>query len=126
MPVVGYARVSTEEQAREGVSLRAQADKIQAYAVVTDWTLTEVIRAAEHSAKGLKRPGMARLLSLVEAGQMDVVMVYTLDRLTRSVVDLGKLMALFKRKRVDLVSLQESLDATTATGELMMNLLASV
>jgi site-specific DNA recombinase len=69
---------------------------------------------------------MARLLALVETEQVDVVMVYKLDRLTRSVVDLGKLMDLFKRKRVDLVSLQESLDATTATGELMMNLLSSV
>ena len=69
---------------------------------------------------------MARLLALVEAEQVSVVMLYKLDRLTRSVVDLGKLMDLFKRKRVDLVSLQESLDATTATGELMMNLLASV
>jgi DNA invertase Pin-like site-specific DNA recombinase len=55
-----------------------------------------------------------------------VVIVYMLDRLTRSVVDLGKVMDLFKRQGVDLVSLQESLDATTATGELMMNLLASV
>jgi DNA invertase Pin-like site-specific DNA recombinase len=42
------------------------------------------------------------------------------------VVDLSKLMDLFRRKRVDLVSLQESLDATTTTGKLMMNLLASV
>jgi site-specific DNA recombinase len=126
MNVVGYARVSTEEQARDGVSLGAQEDKIHAYAIVKDWTLMELIRDAGHSAKSLKRPGMARLLTLVEAGQVDVVMVYKLDRLTRSVVDLGKLMDLFKRKRVDLVSLQESLDATTATGELMMNLLASV
>jgi DNA invertase Pin-like site-specific DNA recombinase len=69
---------------------------------------------------------MARLLALVEAGEVDVLMVYKRDRLAHSVVDLGKLMELFKRKRVDLVSLQESLDATTATGELMLNLLASV
>jgi site-specific DNA recombinase len=126
MNVVGYTRVSTEEQARDGVSLDAQAEKLRAYALVKDWTLAELIRDAGHSAKSLKRPGMARLLTLVEARQVDVVMVYKLDRLTRSVVDLGKLMELFKQKRVDLVSLQESLDATTATGELMMNLLASV
>jgi site-specific DNA recombinase len=94
--------------------------------VVKDWPLTERIRDAGHSAKSLKRPGTARLLALVEAGQVDVVMLYKLDRLTRSVVDLGKLMDLFRRKRVDLVSLQESLDATITTGELMMNLLASV
>ena len=126
MNVVGYTRVSTEEQARDGVSLDAQAEKLRAYALVKDWTLAELIWDAGHSAKSLKRPGMARLLTLVEAGQVDVVMVYKLARLTRSVVDLGKLMDLFKRKRVDLVSLQESLDATTATGELMMNRLASV
>jgi DNA invertase Pin-like site-specific DNA recombinase len=69
---------------------------------------------------------MARLLAMVEAEQVSVVMLHKLDGQTRSVVDLGKLMDLFKCKRVDIVSLQESLDATTATGELMMNLLASV
>jgi DNA invertase Pin-like site-specific DNA recombinase len=126
MNVVGYTRVSTEERARDGVSLGAQEDKIHTYAVVKDWTFPGLIRDAGHSAKSLKRPGMARLLALVETEQVDVVMVYKLDRLTRSVVDLGKLMDLFKRKQVDLVSLQESLDATTATGKLMMNLLASV
>jgi site-specific DNA recombinase len=52
--------------------------------------------------------------------------IYKLDRLTRSVADLDKLMKLFERKEVALVSLQESLDATTATGRLMMNLLASI
>jgi DNA invertase Pin-like site-specific DNA recombinase len=69
---------------------------------------------------------MAQLLTMVEAEQVSVVMLHKLDGQTRSVVDLGKLMDLFKCKRVDIVSLQESLDATTATGELMMNLLASV
>jgi site-specific DNA recombinase len=57
---------------------------------------------------------------------VQAVVVYKLDRLTRSVADLDKLMKLFERKGVALVSLQESLDATTATGRLMMNLLASV
>jgi site-specific DNA recombinase len=108
------------------VSLGAQAGKIQAYAQVKDWTLTELIRDAGHIAKSLKRPGMARLFALVNAGEVDVAMVYKLDRLTRSVVDLGKLLDLFKRRSVDLVSLQESLGVTTATGELKMNLLASV
>ena len=46
MNVVGYTRVSTEEQARDGVSLGAQAAKLEAYALVKDWTLTELIRDA--------------------------------------------------------------------------------
>lgn len=126
MQVVGYTRVSTSEQATDGVSLRVQAEKIGAYSVVKDWTILELIQDEGQSAKSLARPGLQRLLSLVDAGQVDVVIIHKLDRLTRSVADLDKLMKLFERKGVALVSLQESLDATTATGRLMMNLLASV
>jgi site-specific DNA recombinase len=126
MQVAGYTRVSTSEQATDGVSLRVQAEKINAYSVVKDWTILELIQDEGQSAKSLARPGLQRLLSLVDAGQVDVVIIHKLDRLTRSVADLDKLMKLFERKGVALVSLQESLDATTATGRLMMNLLASV
>jgi DNA invertase Pin-like site-specific DNA recombinase len=78
------------------------------------------------SAKSVKRPGLAGVLELVERRQVGAVIVYKLDRLTRSVKDLNSLVELFDKKGVALVSLQESLDATTATGRLMMNLLASV
>jgi site-specific DNA recombinase len=108
------------------VSLAAQQEKIQAYAVVKDWALVEVIRDEGVSAKTTNRPGLERLLILVESRQIEAVVVYKLDRLTRSVSDLNRLVELFERKGVALVSLQESLDATTATGRLMMNLLASV
>jgi site-specific DNA recombinase len=126
MQVVGYARVSTEDQARDGVSIAAQQAKIEAYATVKDWGLLELIRDEGQTAKHLKRPVLERLLALVEARRVEAVIVYKLDRLTRSVADLDKLMNLFERKGVALVSLQESLDATTTTGRLMMNLLASV
>jgi site-specific DNA recombinase len=126
MHVVGYARVSTEDQAREGVSLIAQEAKIDAYATMKDWTLLGIIRDEGVSAKILKCPGLERVLARVEAGEVDVVIVYKLDRLTRSMVALDQLMKLFERRHVAPVILQESLDATTATGRLMMNLLASV
>jgi site-specific DNA recombinase len=124
--VVGYTRVSTSEQAADGVSLRVQAEKISAYSVVKDWALVGIIADEGQSAKSLARPGLQQLLSLVDAGQVDVVIIHKLDRITRSVADLDRLMKLFEHKNVALVSLQESLDATTATGRLMMNLLASV
>jgi len=56
MQVIGYARVSSEEQARDGVSLVVQQTKIAAYAVVKDWILTEVVRDEGVSAKTVKRP----------------------------------------------------------------------
>ena len=126
MQVVGYVRVSTEGQAQDGVSVAMQQAKIDAYAVVKDWTVTEVICDEGVSAKNTNRPGLQRLLALVDARQVEAVIVYKLDRLTRSVTDLDQLIKRFERKGVALVSLQESLDATTATGRLMMNLLASV
>jgi site-specific DNA recombinase len=126
MRAVGYARVSSDQQAEEGCSLGVQRQKIKAYTRVKDWTLIDTIEDAGMSAKDTKRPGLARVLALVEARKVDVVIVAKLDRLTRSVADLDKLMKLFRRQKVALVSLAESLDATTATGELMMNLLASV
>jgi site-specific DNA recombinase len=126
MHVLGYTRVSTQEQADEGVSLAAQAQKIAAYCTVKDWTLTEIIEDAGHSAKSLVRPGLQRLLGLVDAEAIQVVVIYKLDRLTRSVSDVDRLITRFDKKGVALVSLQESLDATTATGRLMINLLASV
>src|SRR5262247_3665419 len=111
MNVVGYIRVSTEDQAREGVSLAAQRAKIDAYGLVKDWSVVEIIQD-EGMAKDLKRPGVQRLIALVESRYVGAVIVYKLDRLTRSVKDLNSLVELFERSGVALVSLQESLDAT--------------
>ncbi|MBT9168175.1 MAG: DNA-invertase hin [Syntrophomonadaceae bacterium] len=126
MRVVGYVRVSTEDQAREGVSMDSQAAKIEAYCVVKDWTLFTVQRDEGLSGKSMDRPGLAVILDLVKTRKVQAVIVYKLDRLTRSVVDLNLLIGLFEKNGVALVSLQESLDASTATGRLMLNLLASV
>jgi site-specific DNA recombinase len=117
---------STDKQVDEGHSLVVQQAKLEAYCLVKDWALAEVVQDEGYSAKSLDRPGLQGLLGMVEAGQVQVVVVTKLDRLTRSVADLDRLLKLFDKKSVALVSLQESLDATTATGRLMMNLLASV
>jgi len=92
MQVIGYTRVSTSEQATEEVSLAAQRAKIEAYAVVKDWTLGEVIVDAGLSAKTLKRPGLQRVLAMVRAREMDVVVVAKLDRLSRRVRDMYDLV----------------------------------
>jgi site-specific DNA recombinase len=98
MQVIGYTRVSTEDQAREGVSLGAQRVKIEAYTLVKGWTLVEMIRDKSVSAKILVRPSLQRLLALVDAGDVQAIIVYKLDRLTRNMADLNKLMKLFERK----------------------------
>ncbi len=124
--VIGYTRVSTDRQADSGVSLEAQATKITAMAAVQGAELAEIIVDAGESAGTLDRPGMARLLALVDAGRVDVVIVAKLDRLTRSVRDLADLLDRFGRRGVSLVSVAESLDTATAAGRLVLNVMGSV
>ena len=73
MKTVGYVRVSTDKQADRGVSLDAQAEKIRAVAVVHNGELVDIIVDGGESAKSLNRPGMARLLALVDAGEVQTV-----------------------------------------------------
>jgi len=126
MRAIGYVRVSTEKQADFGISLEAQEAKVRAMAVVQGADLVDVIIDAGESAKSLNRPGMARLLSLVDAGAIDSVIVAKLDRLTRSVKDLAELLERFARRGASLVSVAESLDTGTAAGRLVLNIMVSV
>jgi site-specific DNA recombinase len=125
MKTVGYIRVSTDKQADRGVSLDAQAEKIRAMAVVQGGELIDIIVDAE-SAKSLNRPGMARLLALVDSGAVQAVIVAKLDRLTRSVKDLCTLLERFERRGVALVSVAESLDTGSAAGRLVLNIMTAV
>src|SRR5437016_13641707 len=98
MKTVGYVRVSTDKQAERGISLEAQAEKIRAMALVQGAELGEIIVESGESAKCLNRPGMARLLAMVEADQVKAVIVAKLDRLTRSVKDLCELLERFSSR----------------------------
>lgn len=123
---VGYVRVSTGQQAGQGVSLEAQAAKVRAMAEVQGVTLLDVIVDAGESAASLKRPGVQRLLELVDRGEIDTVIVAKLDRLTRSVKDLASILERFHRKNVTLVSVADSLDTGSAAGRLVLNIMVSV
>lgn len=128
MRVAAYARVSTEEQASEGVSLAAQREKLIAYAKLYDLEVIEVIEDAGQSAKTLKRAGLRRALKLLRCGGADGLLVAKLDRLTRSVADLAKLIAEYfdERRGKSLLSVADQVDTRTAGGRLVLNVLVSV
>ena len=92
MKAIGYVRVSTEEQALTGVSLDAQEEKIRAYCVAKGWDLFGVIRDEGYSAKDLNRPGIQEIIMGCKKRDFEVVVIMKLDRLTRSVKDLGYLV----------------------------------
>jgi site-specific DNA recombinase len=123
---MAYTRVSTQEQADEGVSLEAQRLRLEAYCVAHGWPAPELVVDAGVSAKSLDRPGLGYVLTEVRRKRVDVLLVLKLDRLTRSVADLAPLVKTLERGSCQLVSLGESLDTTTAAGRLMLNLLVSV
>lgn len=127
MRVVGYARVSTEEQALEGVSLHAQAEKIRAYCGLYGLDLVELVSAGE-SGKSLDRTGLAQALAHLDAGRAEGLVIAKLDRLTRSVGDLDRLLSRYFGAVAGrhLFSVADSIDSRTAAGRLVLNILMSV
>lgn len=124
---VAYIRVSTEKQADRGVSLDAQKAKVEAYASLYDLELVEVVVDAGVSAKSLNRPGLERALAMLKSGKADALLVVKLDRLTRSVRDLGELVErYFASGKSALLSVSEQIDTRSAAGRLVLNVLASV
>jgi DNA invertase Pin-like site-specific DNA recombinase len=126
MLAIGYARVSTGQQAEEGVSLAAQTEKVRAMAMVQGTDLIEVIIDGGESAKSMNRPGLKRALEMVTAGKVQALIVAKLDRLTRSVKDLCELLELFERRGVALISVAESLDTSSAAGRLVITIMGAV
>src|SRR2546430_8486622 len=126
MCAIGYVRVSTDKQADHGVSLEAQEAKIRAMATVQGAEIVELIVDGGESAKDLNRPGMERLLALVDERKVQTVIIAKLDRLTRSVKDLAELLERFQRRGVSLVSVAESLDTGSAAGRLVSNIMTAV
>lgn len=125
MKVVAYCRVSTEEQASHGVSLAAQEAKLRSYCDLYDHELVVVIVDAGQSAKSLNRPALQQALGMLKSGAAQGLLVLKLDRLTRSVRDLGELLETYFQKSA-LVSIQEQCDTSTAAGRLVLNVMTSV
>jgi len=128
MRVIGYLRVSTEEQAVDGVSLAAQRQKVTAYAALYELELVEIIEDAGESGKSLVRPGLTRALGLIRAGKADGLLIAKLDRLSRSVADWNTLIDGYFGERAEksLFSVADSIDTRTAAGRLVLNVLMSV
>lgn len=132
MRVVGYTRVSTDEQAAGGSSLAAQADKIRLYCELHGHELVGIESDPGASAKTLDRPGLAAALTALRArtGDVEGVVIAKLDRLTRSLRDWSALIDEFfgdrPRQRRGLFSVSDSIDTSSASGRLILNVLMTV
>lgn len=125
-PWIGYVRVSTREQAASGLSLEAQRDKIEMQAKLKEVALKEIIVDAAESAKSLNRPGVQQLMEMVRQQEVSGVIIAKLDRLTRSVRDLGDLVEMLQKSNVALISTAETFDTSTAGGRMILNIIATI
>src|SRR5712692_1440598 len=125
-----YTRKSTEEGlTQEFNTLEAQRESAEAYVqsqVQAGWTtLAERYDDGGYSGANLERPALRQLLVDIEAGRIDCVLVYKIDRLSRSLLDFARLMEIFERHQVSLVSVTQPLNTTGSLGRLTLNILLS-
>src|SRR3954453_18201171 len=125
MQVLGYVRVSTDEQSDSGAGLEAQRRAIVAECKRRGWQLVEVIEDAGFSAKDLNRPGIKVALEVLKSGDAKALVAAKLDRLSRSMLDSTALMAMAQKQGWALVALDCAVDTTTPAGEAMANVLAT-
>tara|TARA_R110002049_G_scaffold4601_5_gene32543 strand:+ start:750519 stop:752261 length:1743 start_codon:yes stop_codon:yes gene_type:complete len=127
--IAGYVRVSSQRQVNEGDSLVAQQHEIEQEVEFRirreNWAInsTEFYIDAGRSAKDQNRPQLQRLKRDIEAGKIDVVICFKLDRITRSLKDFVDLWDLFAQHDVDVISLREKFDTSMPTGVAMVQLI---
>jgi DNA invertase Pin-like site-specific DNA recombinase len=125
-----YTRKSSEEGLEmEFNSLEAQRESCEAYVASQrpeGWILVpDRYDDGGFSGGTLERPALKRLRSDIEAGQIDVVVVYKIDRLSRSLMDFSRLVEVFDQHKVTFVSVTQSFNTTTSMGRLTLNVLLS-
>jgi site-specific DNA recombinase len=124
MKVIGYVRVSTDEQVREGASLEAQKHKITAWTEALDGELLFIAEDAGISGKLIRnREGLRKAIEATCA-EKAVLVIYSLSRLSRSTRDTLMLADRLDKAGADLVSLSERIDTTTAAGKMVFRMLA--
>jgi site-specific DNA recombinase len=123
MKVLGYLRVSTDGQVRDGISVKAQEKKIRAWAELNEAETVTIFNDAGLSGKRAdNRPGLRDALRTI--GRGDALVVYSLSRLARSTKDTISIAETLDRRGADLVSLSEKIDTTTASGKMLFRMLA--
>lgn len=123
--VIGYIRVSTDEQALSGLGLADQEVAIRNEGERRGWTDLTFHSDEGYSAKNLERPGINTALSELRKGLAGVLVVSKLDRLSRSLLDFATLMDQARREGWELVVLDLAIDTTTPSGQLMANVMAA-
>ena len=121
-----YIRVSTFDQAREGFSLREQEERLKEFCKFKRCNIYKVYQDAGISAKNDKRPAYQEMIEDVKKGNINVIVALKLDRLTRSVYDIEKLMKFVNDYECDIDCMADESNTTTSNGRMVMRIMTSV
>jgi len=121
-----YVRVSTEEQAVNGDSLRTQRDELTKYALANGFHIYGIYEDDGFSATNLKRPALERLLQDVQQNKINRILITKLDRLSRGVRNYYKILDILDEHEVYWQTIFEKYDSSTANGRLHINIMLSV
>ena len=122
--VVMYVRVSSKEQV-DGYSIGEQIERLEKYADAMEWDIVKVFVDPGYSGGNTDRPGLKEMIKEIEKGGIDKVVVYKLDRLSRSQLDtLYLIEKVFLANNTDFVSMSENFDTSTPFGRAMIGILA--
>lgn len=120
-----YVRVSTTNQAEEGYSIEEQKDKLSSYCHIKDWSIYNIYTDGGFSGSNTERPALEKLIKDAKKKKFDTVLVYKLDRLSRSQKDTLYLIEdIFLENKIDFVSLLENFDTSTPFGKAMVGILS--
>ena len=121
-----YIRVSTFDQAREGFSLREQEERLKEFCKFKRYNIYKVYQDAGISAKNDKRPAYQEMIEDVKKGNINVIVALKLDRLTRSVYDIEKLMKFVNDYECDIDCMADESNTTTSNGRMVIRIMTSV
>ena len=120
-----YPRVSTLEQARDGYSINEQIERMKKYCEAHGWEVVKIYTDAGYSGGDTERPGLQELIKDAENHRFDAVLVYKLDRLSRSQKDTLTLIEdVFLPNGVNFISMTENFDTSTPFGRAMLGILS--
>ena len=124
MPVFGYVRVSTDNQL-DNYSIEEQTERIESYCKAKGWTLLHIYTDGGYSGGNTNRPALQKMLEAIRRGEASAVVVYKLDRLSRSQKDTLTLIEdSFLSHNTDFISINENFDTSTPFGRAMIGILS--
>lgn len=119
-----YARVSTEDQAKEGFSLDSQLEKLRSYCKARGWEIVGEYIDDGYSGRDVKRPAYQKMME--EIDKWDILLVMKMDRIHRNSKNFMLMMEELRQKKKEFVSMMESLDTSTAMGRFVMDIIQRI